>query len=106
MKISINAFYSVKIQFFNELFAFCQESPNAMNYNIIKDMMVRNGWIAPFHMNVPGHDGKLSFGGMCFPKDTNALLQDMKRKGTAHKVLEAVILERNILIIAIGQNVL
>ena len=25
------------------------------------------------HTNVPGTDGKLSYGGACFPKDTNAL---------------------------------
>ena len=25
-------------------------------------------------MNVPGHDGKLGFGGRCFPKDIQALI--------------------------------
>ena len=25
-------------------------------------------------MDVPGHDGRLGFGGACFPKDTSALL--------------------------------
>ena len=25
-------------------------------------------------MSVPGHDGKRGFGGACFPKDTNALI--------------------------------
>ena len=27
------------------------------------------------HMNVPGHDGRLGFGGACFTKDTAALIK-------------------------------
>ena len=29
--------------------------------------------------NVPGHDGKLGYGGTCFPKDVNALLSFSKK---------------------------
>ena len=47
------------------------------------------------HTTVPGPDGKLSYGGYCFPKDTNALLQFMKNKNTPHKVLNSVVEERN-----------
>ena len=31
-------------------------------------------------MNVPGHDGRLGFGGACFPKDTEAFLSFFKEK--------------------------
>ena len=65
------------------------------NYNVIRDLMLKNKWINPMHTDVPGIDGKLSYGGYCFPKDTNALLQFMKTKNTAHKVLHAVVDERN-----------
>ena len=61
----------------------------------IKPMMIKNGWINPMHTTVPGPDGQLSYGGYCFPKDTNALLNHMKREGTPHKVLEATVDERN-----------
>jgi len=37
----------------------------------------------------------LSYGGLCFPKDTNALLSDMIKQNSIHSVLEAVINERN-----------
>ena len=47
------------------------------------------------HTNVPGHDGKISYGGLCFPKDTNALNQYMIKSNTPNKVLEATIKERN-----------
>ena len=93
MKIYLNCFYSVKIQFFNELYLLS----NKMNcdYNIIKDLMLKNNWINPMHTNVPGPDGLLSYGGYCFPKDTNALLNHMKRLDTPHMVLQATVNERN-----------
>ena len=57
--------------------------------------MLRNGWINHMHTQVPGTDGKLSYGGYCFPKDTNALLEYMKTMDSPHEVLEATISERN-----------
>ena len=93
MKIFVNCFYSVKVQFFNEIYLLCNKS--GFDYEKVKTMMVKNGWINPRHTNVPGPDGQLSYGGYCFPKDTNALLNHMKRKGTPHKVLEATVEERN-----------
>jgi UDPglucose 6-dehydrogenase len=93
MKIYLNCFYSVKVQFFNELYLLS----NKMNcdYNVIKDLMLKNNWINPMHTNVPGPDGLLSYGGYCFPKDTNALLNHMKRLESPHMVLQATVNERN-----------
>ena len=58
-------------------------------------MMLKNDWINPMHTVVPGTDGKLSYGGYCFPKDTNALLEFMKKNNSPSEVLEATISERN-----------
>ena len=93
MKIFCNCFYSVKIQFFNELYVTCQK--NGSNYNKVREMMLKNNWIHPMHTSVPGPDGKLSYGGLCFPKDTNALNHYMQRNGIPNKVLNATIEERN-----------
>jgi UDPglucose 6-dehydrogenase len=95
MKSFVNCFYAVKIQFFNELYQLCQK--NGTDYNIIKDLMLKNGWINPMHTIVPGTDGQLSYGGYCFPKDTNALLNYMKNSGSEYGVLEATIRERNLM---------
>lgn len=95
MKIYLNCFYSVKIQFFNELYLLCQKTD--INYNNVLDLMLKNNWINPMHTKVPGNDGLLSYGGYCFPKDTNALLQFMKNMDSPHQVLEATINERNIM---------
>ena len=94
MKIGVNSFYAVKIQFFNELYALANKYENT-DYEKITDMMLKNKWISPQHIQVPGTDGKLSYGGMCFPKDTNALYQLMLKKETPCEVLAGTILERN-----------
>ena len=93
MKIFVNNFYASKIQLFNEYYALCQKS--GIDYDNVKDLMLKNKWINPMHTNVPGTDGKLSYGGYCFPKDTNALCNHMKRKETPSNVLSAVIKERD-----------
>ena len=95
MKSFVNCFYSVKVQFFNELYLHCGNS--GCDYERVKSLMLKNGWINHMHTNVPGPDGKLSYGGYCFPKDTNALLNDMKQKGTPCHVLESTIKERNMM---------
>ena len=93
MKLFVNCFYAVKIQFFNELYLTC--NANNCDYNTVKKLMLKNKWINPMHTNVPGSDGQLSYGGYCFPKDTNALLQHMKHRNINGEVLEATIKERN-----------
>lgn len=93
MKLFVNAFYAVKIQFSNELWDLCRITQ--IDYNRVKALMVQNGWLAPYHLDVPGHDGQLSYGGACFPKDTNALRACMRVHGTRCGVLEATIKERN-----------
>ncbi len=96
MKISSNSFYAVKVQFFNEIFLLSQKLNNSdVNFDTVTNLMVKNGWINPMHTKVPGPDGLLSYGGMCFPKDTNALCEFMKKNNVSCEVLSACIGERN-----------
>ncbi len=93
MKLFCNCFYSVKIQFFNELYLLCGKL--GIEYPTVRDLMLSNNWINPMHTTVPGPDGQLSYGGLCFPKDTNALNELMKSLGSPNAVMDAVIKERN-----------
>ena len=95
MKIFVNSFYASKIQIFNEFYSVCNNLN--INYNNVKTLMLKNNWINPMHTDVPGSDGSLSFGGACFPKDTQALLQVMEKCNAHCKVLKAVINERNLM---------
>ena len=91
MKLFCNSAYAVKIHFMTELKILC-DSMN-MNYSRISQLMVRNGWINPNHMQIPGHDGLLSYGGRCLPKDSRALLELMREMRTPSSLLEATIKE-------------
>lgn len=93
MKIFCNSFYSVKIQFFNELYLLCNSIDT--DYEVVKKLMLDNNWINPMHTQVPGSDGKLGFGGACFPKDTRALLEFMKKNNIYHDVLKSCVDENN-----------
>lgn len=77
VKIFVNNHYATKVQQFNEFFFACKAV--GADYDHVKNMMLKNGWIHSMHTNVPGPDGQLSFGGMCFPKDTRAFLAWQKR---------------------------
>ena len=44
------------------------------NWEQVIDGFVRDGRVGHSHTNVPGHDGKYGFGGSCFPKDIQALI--------------------------------
>ena len=91
MKIFVNSFYACKVMLFNEYFQLCEKT--GVDFTRVRDMMLQNGWISWHHTIVPGPDGKFGFGGACFPKDTNALLQRAIRMGTPHDVLEAAVKE-------------
>ena len=91
-KLFLNSFYATKIQFFTELYSIC--SKNNTNFDNIKNIMLKNDWINPMHTNVPGPDGNISYGGLCFPKDTKALNSYLKKYNSDNKVLQSCIDER------------
>ena len=94
MKIMRNCYYSVKVSIFNEYYLLCNSL--GIDYNNVRDLML-GPWVEKMHTNVPGPDGGLSYSGHCFPKDTNALLAQMKREESICKVLEAAVESKNIL---------
>lgn len=92
MKLFLNTFYASKVQIFTEFYLLCEKI--GLSYDNVKGLMLRNDWINPMHTNIPGPDGQISYGGLCFPKDTNALLHYMEINNVPHDVLKAVIKER------------
>lgn len=92
-KLFANSFYSVKVQFFTELFLLCQKIK--CDYDVAKQILIRNNWVNPMHTKVPGPDGEISYGGLCFPKDTNALNEYMKHHMSPNAILQSCIEERN-----------
>lgn len=93
MKLCCNTFYASKVQLFTEFKLMCDA--NGAEFNHVREMMLLNGWINPMHTAVPGTDGKISYGGACFPKDTKALNAYLSELETPHEVISAVINERD-----------
>lgn len=93
MKLFCNSFYATKIQFFTEIKILC-DTMNIEYNNVIK-LMLNNGWINPMHTEIPGHDGQLSFGGSCLPKDINALGSLCNNMNSPNEVVQAVINENH-----------
>jgi nucleotide sugar dehydrogenase len=92
IKLFRNNFLSTKIAFCNEIYEFSQLC--GMNYETVRELATRDPRIGQSHTNVPGHDGKIGYGGTCFPKDTNNLLHQMKEKGMKSYIVKSTI-ERN-----------
>jgi len=93
MKLFANSFYAQKVMIFNEFYLLCNSI--GLDFETVKSLMLKNNWIAPQHMTVPGPDGKMAYGGHCFPKDTNALNTLMEKNNTRREVIGAAIKERN-----------
>tara|TARA_Y200000002_G_scaffold283293_1_gene237241 strand:+ start:496 stop:1368 length:873 start_codon:yes stop_codon:yes gene_type:complete len=91
IKYSINTFLSTKVIFFNELFEVFSNSGTKDNWENFIKIIKNDKRIGNSHMQVPGPDGKLGFGGPCFPKDAKALLQYSKDIAEPLKLLEKCI---------------
>jgi nucleotide sugar dehydrogenase len=91
VKLGCNSFYAMKIEFFTELYLLCDKLQ--INYDNVKNIMLKNNWINPMHTLVPGPDSKISYGGLCLPKDIIALSNLMKMYKTPNLVVNAVIKE-------------
>ena len=72
-----NTFFATKVSIMNEFKLLCDKI--GANWEDALKGFVSDGRIGDSHLNVPGHDGKLGYGGTCFPKDVNALLTFSKK---------------------------
>ena len=72
-----NTFFATKVSIMNEFKLLCDKI--GANWEDALRGFVSDGRIGDSHLNVPGHDGKLGYGGTCFPKDVNALLSFSKK---------------------------
>jgi len=94
-KYAINCFLSTKVVFMNELYKVA--SVTGIDYNNITNLIKLDPRIGNSHMQVPGPDGAMGFGGMCFPKDTAALLKWAEENGNSLEVLNAAVKKNTLL---------
>jgi len=70
IKYMNNVFFATKVSIMNELKQVCDGV--GANWEQALKGFTADGRIGDSHLDVPGPDGKLGFGGSCFPKDINA----------------------------------
>ena len=90
VKIFCNVFYAVKIQTFTEFYLACRY--NGADFNVVRDLMLKNSWINPMHTNVP-NNGQISFSGACFPKDIASLNTYLLENNLCNDVISAAMTE-------------
>lgn len=87
VKYMNNTFFAAKVSLMNEYYRLSQLI--GVNWDDALYGFASDGRIGDSHLHVPGPDGKLGFGGTCFPKDINALITMAKEVGCNMNVLES-----------------
>lgn len=77
VKLITNAFFAVKIAFFNEVNLLCKTLAVTGGWPLVLDGILSDGRIAHSHTQVPGPDGHYGFGGGCLPKDLEMVVQHL-----------------------------
>ena len=85
IKYMNNCYFATKVSFLNEMYQIADKC--GANWDEAVDGFVRDGRIGHSHMNVPGPDGKFGFGGSCFPKDIQAMINFSEGLGINANVL-------------------
>ena len=86
IKYMTNTFFATKISFLNDMKLIADKS--GVIWEDAIDGFIRDGRVGHSHLDVPGHDGKYGFGGSCFPKDIQALINFGKELGIEMSVLK------------------
>ena len=87
IKYMNNTFFASKVSIMNEFYRLANHLGvdwETALYGFVSDQRIGDS-----HLNVPGPDGKLGFGGTCFPKDINAFISLAKKNNINMNVLEA-----------------
>ncbi len=87
IKYMNNTFFATKVSIMNEFYQLSKKMN--VNWKTALYGFAADQRIGDSHLDVPGPDGKLGFGGACFPKDMNALISLAKKFNINMNTLEA-----------------
>lgn len=88
IKYFANSFLAMKVAYFNKMYDLCQAV--GMNYETVCSGVTSDSRIGTSHTRVPGIDNDRGFGGTCFPKDLNSLINQMEAHGIDAGMLKSV----------------
>lgn len=82
-----NSFLATKVSFFNQIFDLCN-SIKDVDYSTVRKLVTDDKRIGDSHSEITANRG---FGGHCFPKDTQALVNSAKENDVSLTLLEEAI---------------
>ena len=82
-----NSFFATKVSIMNEFYRLGKKI--GIDWKTALHGFAADQRIGDSHLHVPGPDGKLGFGGTCFPKDLNAFISIAKKYNVNMNTLEA-----------------
>tara|TARA_R110000824_G_scaffold112465_1_gene261666 strand:- start:425 stop:1291 length:867 start_codon:yes stop_codon:yes gene_type:complete len=85
IKYMNNCFFATKVSFLNEMYQIADKC--GVDWDTALDGFVLDGRIGHSHLNVPGPDGHFGFGGSCFPKDIQAMINFAEKNDINPNVL-------------------
>ena len=88
IKYMNNCFFATKVSFLNEMRQVSDLC--GADWDKAVEGFIRDGRIGHTHIAVPGHDGKFGFGGSCFPKDVQAMIDFGSKLGLDMHTLNGV----------------
>jgi UDPglucose 6-dehydrogenase len=83
-----NCYFATKVSFLNEMRQIADRC--GVDWDKAIEGFVRDGRIGHSHLAVPGPDGRFGFGGSCFPKDIQAIINFAEELGVEPDVLKGV----------------
>ena len=87
IKYMNNTFFATKVSFMNEFKILANKL--GVDWETAVWGFASDHRLGDSHLDVPGPDGKLGFGGTCFPKDINAIIDVANSNKVDMKVLKA-----------------
>jgi UDPglucose 6-dehydrogenase len=86
IKYMNNTFFATKVAVMNEFYRLSQCID--VDWKTALYGFAADGRVGDSHLHVPGPDGKLGYGGTCFPKDVNAIINFAKEHGVSMNAIE------------------
>lgn len=85
IKYMANSFLALKVVFANEFGDLCEKL--GTDYDLVREGVARDSRIGSSHLDIL-HGGYRGYGGSCFPKDINALIQFVDKQGIEMALLK------------------
>jgi UDPglucose 6-dehydrogenase len=87
-KYLMNSYLAAKVTFMNDFYQLSQAE--GVNWKELTGLTVWDDRIGHTHMSVPGPDGKFGWGGICFPKDIAAIIEESLDLNAGLEILDRV----------------